>query len=38
MPLSAAGNVYGDLTLPASATLGYYTIRLRNGPRFRRPR
>ncbi len=32
MPLSAAGNVYGDLTLPASATLGYYTIRLRNGP------
>ncbi len=32
MPLSAAGNVTGDLTLPASATLGYYTIRLRNGP------
>ena len=32
MPLSAAGNVTGDLTLPATATLGYYTIRLRNGP------
>ena len=32
MPLSAAGNVYGDLSLPASAPLGYYTIRLRNGP------
>jgi alpha-2-macroglobulin len=32
MPLSAAGNVYGDFSLPASATLGYYTIRLRNGP------
>ena len=32
MPLSAAGNVAGDLTLPATATLGYYTIRLRNGP------
>ena len=32
MPLSTAGNVYGDLSLPASATLGYYTIRLRNGP------
>ena len=32
MPLSAAGNVAGDLTLPASATLGYYNIRLRNGP------
>ncbi len=31
MPLSA-GAVYGDLTLPATATLGYYTIRLRNGP------
>jgi uncharacterized protein YfaS (alpha-2-macroglobulin family) len=24
--------VTGDLTLPATATLGYYTIRLRNGP------
>ncbi len=32
MPLSAAGSVTGDLTLPATATLGYYTIRLRNGP------
>ena len=32
MPLSAGGNVTGDLTLPATATLGYYTIRLRNGP------
>jgi len=32
MPLSAAGNVTGDLTLPATATLGYYTIRLRDGP------
>ena len=32
MPLSSAVNVYGDLTLPATATLGYYTIRLRNGP------
>jgi uncharacterized protein YfaS (alpha-2-macroglobulin family) len=32
LPLSAAGNVTGDLTLPATATLGYYTIRLRNGP------
>jgi uncharacterized protein YfaS (alpha-2-macroglobulin family) len=32
MPLSAAGNVAGDLTLPATATLGYYNIRLRNGP------
>jgi alpha-2-macroglobulin len=32
MPLSAAGNVSGDLTLPATATLGYYTLRLRNGP------
>jgi alpha-2-macroglobulin len=31
MPLSA-GAVYGDLTLPATATLGYYTVRLRNGP------
>ncbi len=31
MPFSA-GAVYGDLTLPATATLGYYTIRLRNGP------
>jgi uncharacterized protein YfaS (alpha-2-macroglobulin family) len=32
MPLSAAGNVYGDFTLPATATLGYYSIRLRSGP------
>ena len=32
MPLSTAGNVTGDLTLPATATLGYYTIRLRSGP------
>jgi alpha-2-macroglobulin len=32
MPLSSAGAVTGDLTLPATATLGYYTIRLRNGP------
>jgi alpha-2-macroglobulin len=32
MPLSAAGNVSGDLALPATATLGYYSIRLRNGP------
>ncbi len=32
MPLSPAGSVEGDLTLPATATLGYYTIRLRNGP------
>ena len=32
MPLSSAGNVNGDLTLPATATLGYYFIRLRNGP------
>lgn len=32
LPLSAAGNVSGDLTLPATAALGYYTIRLRNGP------
>ena len=32
MPLSAAGSVNGDLTLPATASLGYYTIRLRNGP------
>ena len=32
LPLSAGGNVTGDLTLPATATLGYYTIRLRNGP------
>ncbi len=29
---SPSGAVYGDLTLPATATLGYYTIRLRNGP------
>jgi uncharacterized protein YfaS (alpha-2-macroglobulin family) len=32
MPLSSAGSVTGDLTLPATATLGYYSIRLRNGP------
>jgi uncharacterized protein YfaS (alpha-2-macroglobulin family) len=32
LPLSAAGAVTGDLTLPATATLGYYSIRLRNGP------
>jgi uncharacterized protein YfaS (alpha-2-macroglobulin family) len=32
MPLSAAGAVTGDLTLPATATLGYYTINLRAGP------
>ena len=32
MALSAAGYVYGDFTLPATATLGYYSIRLRNGP------
>jgi uncharacterized protein YfaS (alpha-2-macroglobulin family) len=32
MPLSPAGNVTGDLLLPATATLGYYSIRLRNGP------
>jgi alpha-2-macroglobulin len=32
MPLSAAGAVTGDLTLPATATLGYYTVSLRDGP------
>ncbi len=32
MPLSAAGNIYGDFTLPATATLGFYSIRLSNGP------
>jgi alpha-2-macroglobulin len=32
MPLSPAGDVTGDLLLPATATLGYYSIRLRNGP------
>jgi alpha-2-macroglobulin len=32
MPLSAADSANGDLTLPATATLGYYSIRLRNGP------
>jgi uncharacterized protein YfaS (alpha-2-macroglobulin family) len=32
MPVSPAGSVTGDLTLPATATLGYYSIRLRNGP------
>jgi alpha-2-macroglobulin len=31
MPLSAAGNVYGDFALPATATLGYYSIRLSSG-------
>ncbi len=31
LPLSPGGNVEGDLTLPATATLGYYTIRLRHG-------
>ncbi|MGC2401112.1 MAG: alpha-2-macroglobulin family protein [Acidobacteriaceae bacterium] len=32
MPLSAGGYVDGNLTLPAAAALGYYSIRLRNGP------
>ncbi len=32
MPLSPSGSVYGDLTLPATATLGYYSVRLRSGP------
>ena len=32
IPVSSAGSVTGDLTLPATATLGYYTIRLRVGP------
>jgi uncharacterized protein YfaS (alpha-2-macroglobulin family) len=32
MPLSPAGNVTGELALPATATLGYYSIRLRSGP------
>ena len=32
LPLSAAGAVSGDLALPATATLGYYSIRLRSGP------
>jgi alpha-2-macroglobulin len=32
MALSAGGSVNGDVALPATASLGYYSIRLRDGP------
>lgn len=31
MPVSSEGTVAGDVTLPANAALGYYSIRLSNG-------